>query len=93
MAKIEADTVFRPQENVLSTRLDEETILLDLKTGTYFGLNDTGFRIWSLLDGRRDVRSVWSAIAEEFDIPVEDAGRETRMFLAALGRLKLIEQA
>ena len=90
MPRARPDTVYRPQPTVLSTTLDEETILLDLETGSYFGLNETGARIWTLLDGRRDTQTVSSLVANEFDIDPEAADRETRTFLGRLGLLKLI---
>ena len=34
---------------VLFRQLDDEGVLLDLKSGTYFGLNDVGARTWQLI--------------------------------------------
>ena len=39
----------RAGEQVLFRQLDQEAVLLDLKSGTYFGLNEVGARAWELI--------------------------------------------
>ena len=43
--RIGTDVVFR--------QLDDEAVLLNLKTGIYFGLNDVGARVWQLIADKR----------------------------------------
>ena len=35
--------------DVMFRQLNDEAVLLDLKSGTYFGLNDVGARTWELI--------------------------------------------
>jgi hypothetical protein len=35
--------------DVMFRHLNDEAVLLDLKSGTYFGLNDVGARTWHLI--------------------------------------------
>lgn len=47
-----------------------ELVLLQLDSGTYFGLNAVGGRIWELLEeGDRSVASLCDAIIDEFSAP------------------------
>ena len=39
----------RPSDEVLFQELQDESVLLDLKSGVYFGLDIVGTRIWQLL--------------------------------------------
>ena len=55
---IPADVVFR--------QLDDEAVLLNLKTGIYFGLNDVGARVWELIGERRTLSSVLEALVDEY---------------------------
>jgi hypothetical protein len=55
---IPADVVFR--------QLDEEAVLLNLKSGIYFGLNDVGARVWQLIAERRTLSRVLDALIEEY---------------------------
>jgi hypothetical protein len=46
----------------------EEAILIDLNSGTYYSLNDTGTMFWELLDGQRTIAACARAIAAEYDV-------------------------
>ena len=69
---ISLDSSVRPNPDLLSSELEGEAVILDLSSGVYFGLNPVGARVWELLQGGRDLRSVRGALLEEFDVP---AGR------------------
>src|SRR5438874_308601 len=45
-----------PADELLSSELDGEAVILDLTSGVYFGLNGVGARIWELLGEARDLR-------------------------------------
>jgi len=66
---ISLDTRVRPNPELLSSELEGEAVILDLGSGVYFGLNPVGARVWELLRGGRDLRSVQAALLEEFDVP------------------------
>ncbi len=64
---------FRIPEHVLSRRLDDEMVLLNLDSGEYFGLNDTGTRVWELLSGGCSRQEVVERLAREFEVAAEAA--------------------
>lgn len=39
-------------------------VALHLETGAYHGFNETGARIWKMIDGRRNVEQITSEISE-----------------------------
>jgi hypothetical protein len=49
----------------------EEAILINLTTGSYYSLNDTGAIFWELLDGQRTIADCARQIAQEYDVEVE----------------------
>lgn len=55
---IRPDVVFR--------RLDEEAVLLDLKSGKYFGLNEVGARIWQLVAESRPLDDILDTLHQEY---------------------------
>jgi|SRR6516162_2007136 hypothetical protein len=83
--------VFRHQEHVLTSKLEDESLLLDLTSGNYFALNDTGLRIWELVDGRRSVAQIAKVIAREFDLAAADAAGCAQTFLRTLSKASLVE--
>jgi len=61
----------RVPDEVLSNRVEEETVLLNLRTGVYYGLDATGTRFFELLRTTGDFAEVRQIMSEEFDVPVQ----------------------
>jgi Coenzyme PQQ synthesis protein D (PqqD) len=57
--KLNPDVVFRD--------LDGEAVILDLGSGTYFGLNQVGTRVWQLISEGSDESHIVDSIASEYD--------------------------
>jgi hypothetical protein len=49
----------------------DEAVIINLSTGDYYSLNDTGTIFWDLLDGERTVADCARAIAAEYDVEIE----------------------
>jgi energy-coupling factor transporter ATP-binding protein EcfA2 len=64
---LRAETLLRPAPGVLFTGLGEEAVLLDLKSGTYFGLNAVGSRIWQLIAGEAPLGTIRDTLLAEYD--------------------------
>ncbi len=71
-------------EHVLFRQLDDEAVLLDLKSGTYFGLNDVGARAWQLICEHGDLSLVLEVLQEEYAAKPEIVERD---LLALAGQL------
>lgn len=62
--------MFATSDEVVARDLEGETVLLDLSSGLYFGLDPVGGRIWHLLsDEPRSLGDVADHIEAEFDAP------------------------
>ena len=53
---------------VLSQEVDEESVLLDLKSESYFGLDEVGTRIWQLLKNGSDLQNVFEILLAEYEV-------------------------
>jgi Coenzyme PQQ synthesis protein D (PqqD) len=60
----------RVPDHVVYRSFPAETVVLDLDTGTYQGLNHTGGRMLEALDRLGAVKRVAAELAEEFQQPV-----------------------
>lgn len=58
----------RIAENVVSRDLADESVLLNLDTGTYFGLDTVGTRLWHLLADHGSTESAIQTLLEEYDV-------------------------
>jgi hypothetical protein len=52
--------------DVMFRHLDDEAVLLDLKSGTYFGLNDVGARAWQLIVEHGRLARVLDELLQEY---------------------------
>jgi len=71
-------------EEVLSRDIDGEAVLLDLRSGRYFGLNATGARMWALLKDGLELEAAAAGIVDEFDVDVERARADVQAFVDSL---------
>ena len=55
-------------DDVLFRELDGEAVLLNLKTGVYFGLNGVATRMWALIADPHSLARVADALAAEYDV-------------------------
>ena len=55
-------------DDVLFRQLDDEAVLLNLKTGIYFGLNPVATRMWQLIAEHASLDRVLETMVHEYDI-------------------------
>jgi hypothetical protein len=75
----------------MARSVDDELIILDVRSGRYFGLNDVGALIWGLLDGDHDRDALLAAVTTEFDVDEATAGDDLDALLAQLRDAGLVE--
>lgn len=85
---------YRPSPDVVATKLDDdESVLLSLETQQYYSLNETGSRIWELLDAGEGLDAIAEAITAEWDTGLDEARAYVRSFLEELHEEGLVETA
>ena len=58
-------------QHVLVRILDSESVLLNLETEQYFGLDETGTRMWQLVTTLPSIDSAYRELLAEFDVEPE----------------------
>ncbi|HEY9621775.1 MAG TPA: PqqD family protein [Crinalium sp.] len=86
----ESSLVVATKEQV-SSELAEEIVILNLKSGTYYGLNPVGARVWTLIQEPKTVDEIRSSILEEYEIDVDTCDRDIKALLEELATSGLIE--
>ena len=57
--------------DVLVRFLDREAVLLNLNTERYFGLDETGARMWQLVTEMPSIEKAYEALLAEFEVEAE----------------------
>ena len=81
----------RVPDHVVYRAFDAETVLLNLETGTYHGLNETGGRVLEVLRETGSTVAAAEAVAAEFAQPVEEVTRDVVELCQVLASRGLIE--
>jgi hypothetical protein len=82
---VQKQATVRIADDVISRVLEGEAVILGLGTGTYFGLDEVGTRIWQLIEERGRVTEILARLVEEYDVEPEQCERD---LLRLLGELK-----
>jgi hypothetical protein len=91
---MDTNTTLKRNEDLLSVDMDGETVMMDINSGNYFGINPVGSHIWDLLEETCTVQTILDGVQESFEINAEDNVQEDIInFLTGLLEQKLIQEA
>jgi hypothetical protein len=74
----------------VSSELHQESVILDLKSGMYFGLNPVGARIWQLVQQPASVDAIIQTILDEYDVAPAQCEADVMQLLGKLDEAGLI---
>ena len=78
-------------EDVVFQELDGEAVLLNMRTGIYFGLNPMGTRIWQLLSEHGEVKTVTTMLLDEYNVSEDQLRNHLSDFIEQLQSKGLVE--
>ena len=71
-------------DQVLSQEVSGETVLLDLQSEFYFGLDKTGTRIWELLQSGVSIQDLIGKMLDEFEVDRQTLEADVNALLGKL---------
>lgn len=77
--------------DVLLSELDGESVLLNLKTETYFGLDDVGTRMWTLATTADSVQAAYEMLRNEYEVDPDRLRNDLAALLDTLLEHGLLE--
>jgi len=80
----------QPCDDVLFQDLSGEGVLLNLKTGVYFGLDPVGTHVWRLLQAPTTVGQILDALTDAYDVGRDRCLDDLGKLLAAMADNSLI---
>jgi hypothetical protein len=79
-------------KDVLSKTVGEEEVLVDLNTGTYFGLNPVGTQIWSLIKAGRSQNQMIIELSETYLVDPQEIQTDVAEFLKQLKEKNFVSE-
>jgi hypothetical protein len=89
--KLLRDSLIKVAKEQVACDLAGEAVILNLKSGQYFGLNEVGARIWNLIQQPKKVGAVLDALLKEYDVALDHLERDLFALLEQMVINGLIE--
>ena len=81
---------YTPDPDVVSRRLADEVVLVNLRTNRIFALNRSAARFWELFDAGRPRAEIAETLVSEFEVEREHVDREIDGILSSLSAEGLV---
>ena len=75
--------------DVISQEVSGETVLLDLESENYFGLDEVGTRIWQLIKETDDLQAIYDTLLEEYEVEEDRLQSDLEALLGEISGLGL----
>ena len=85
------ETKWEISKEVLSSKIDEEVVLMSIEADSYFGLDPIGSHIWELLSAKpATTTELVETLMEEYDTDIETCQQDVQAFIDDMSARKLI---
>ncbi len=78
---------------VMARTVGDETVILDLASGTYFGLDPVGARIWGLMGEGQTLAEICATMLEEYEVERAQLEADVLRLAAELAERGLVTPA
>jgi hypothetical protein len=78
-------------DDVLISKLQEESVLLNLDSERYYGLDDVGTRMLSILSNSESIEAAYQTLVQEYDVDAQVLRRDLTELIENLSQQGLIQ--
>lgn len=90
MQRISKTTSLKRDPSQIFSKIDDEVVMLSMKEGKYFALNEAGTRIWEIIEHPIKVQSLIDNLMDEFNVSKNKCELETLELLNDLYKKRLV---
>ena len=76
--------------DVISQEVSGETVLLDLESENYYGLDEVGTRIWQLIKETNDLQIIFNTLLDEYEVKEDRLQQDLDVLLSEISGLGLV---
>ena len=84
-------TLFQRAANQIACDMGGEVVILDLTSGTYYGLDLLGARVWALIEQPASIGAIRDAIMVDYDVDAATCEHDVLAFLQQMQAVGLVE--
>ena len=87
------NSIFVIPPDVMARMVGNETVILALESGTYFGLDPIGARMWELITAGKSLAQVCDTMVAEYEVQRDLLERDLLSLVGELVKKKLVSVA
>lgn len=89
--EISKQTVIQRQmRNLMGGEMGNETVMMDMNTGDYLGLNEVGTSIWKHIEQPIAFGALCARLMDEYDVDADTCAQQTRDYLLQLAQENMV---
>jgi hypothetical protein len=89
--RISDASVVARKTNQVCCDMGGDWIILNLKSGIYYGIDEVGAMIWALLEKPMTLTDIRDAILKEYDVEADACERDVLAFIEQIDAAGLVE--
>ena len=94
---LDGDRKPKRSDSVVWRQIEDEHVIVPIhgeagSINSIYVANETGARIWELIDGERTLNEIRDMLAAEFGIDPDEAGQDLSEFIAQLDEVGALEK-
>ena len=83
--------VYQRKPDVISSKLEDQLVMMDIEKGKYFSMNPVASKVWELLEEPSSVNELCDKLLNEFEVSKEQCFNEVLELLGKMKELDLLE--
>lgn len=91
MDQVDFSKRFSPKPDVLVRELDGEAVILNLGDESYYGLNESGNRMWQTLINAASIDAAAKQLLDEYEVEEQTLRADLAKFISSLLERKMVE--
>ena len=76
--------------DVISQEVSGETVLLDLNSENYFGLDEIGTRIWQLIESSGNLQEIYDTMLSEYEVEADQLLEDMEQLVVDIEKAGLV---
>lgn len=77
---------------IICKDVDDEKVLLNPQTGEYYGINEVGAEIWTMVNGENDISVIVQNLVRIYEVDRQTLEADVAEFLSALIERNIIKE-
>lgn len=90
MSELNLNTIVCRHKDILSSSIDEETILLSIENSKYYGIDPVGSTIWQIMETSISLESIITTLQSQYNVPQTQCQDDVFQFIESLLKKNLI---